>query len=360
MHAPSCAPGAGARGGAVFSPALLVDVLLFSHTVALAMGYDVEAEGVADADAAASASDSSRAGPSGEGAETQLAIAEDEQGGGAGTGGGGGVGEQDASVGGSHPIDVVGMVMKIMALLLRNEHSADERPFRDQLVLHPKVTKALCEGIFDAMDECFEQITKEGVQDRRRRELKTFVEAAMEALFFCCTEQVFVADLLVCSYMRHGRALSVLRKVLYLEHVECVSLMLRWLLLFCEYEDPPSVDVLAGYDLYNKLLLGVMDRNNDAMVAWGVKSPMNPIALDLIKAVEVFADDSNFKQGVIDTTASAVATVLKRGPEYNGFNRSDRIHLPFTRGFFKLIAAMHCFNAEVMPAEQEVTSQIRM
>ena len=339
-------------GDAIKSPALLVDALLFLHTVALAMRYDADEEaGAVEGDAATSGTDPAQA-PVIDGAD---ATAEDEEGGSSATGGFGGGSEPDGSVGGSHPIDVVGMVLKCMALLLRTEHSLDDRPFRKHLVGHPKITKTLCEGIFDAMDECFEQMTKGAVPDRRRRELKSFVEAAMEALFFCCTDESFVADLLVCSYMRHGRALSVLRKVLYVEHVECVSLMLRWLLLFCEYENPPSVDVLAGYDLYNKLLLSVMDRNNDAMVAWGVKSPMNPIALDLIKAVEIFADDSNFKQGVIDTSAHAVATVLKRGPDYNGFNKSDRIHLPFTRGFFKLIAAMHCFNSNVMPAEQEVT-----
>jgi len=328
--------------GAANSPALVVDVLLFSHTLALAMRYDADEEVAADGDEASSSVDPA----------TGTAPEEEEK-----TAGGA---EQDSSVGGSQPIDVVGMVLRSIAMLMRIEHTDDVlvRPFRKHLVGHPKVTKALCEGIFDAMDECFSQMTRGAVIDQRRRELRTFVEAAMEALFFCCTDEGFVADLLVCSYMRHGRALSVLKKVLYVEHVECVSLMLRWLLLFCEYENPPSVDVLAGYDLYNGLLLSVMDRNNDAMVAWGVKSPLNPIALDLLKAVEIFADDSNFKQGVIDTSASAVATVLKRGPEYNGFNKSDKIHLPFTRAFFKLIAAMHCFNADVMPAEQEVLSDV--
>ena len=49
--------------------------------------------------------------------------------------------------------------------------------------------------------------------------------------------------------------------------------------------------------------------------------------------------------------------MLKRGPEYNGFNKSDRIHLPFTRAFFKLLAAMHCFNPDIMPPEQEVKQE---
>jgi hypothetical protein len=46
-----------------------------------------------------------------------------------------------------------------------------------------QVTKALCEGIFDAMDECFEQMSNgEPLPDlRRRRKLKSFVESAMEA-----------------------------------------------------------------------------------------------------------------------------------------------------------------------------------
>jgi hypothetical protein len=41
-------------------------------------------------------------------------------------------------------------------------------------------------------------------------------------------------------------------------------------------------------------------------------------------------------------------SVLKRGPEFNGFTKSDSIHLPFTRGFFKLIGAMHCFNPKAL------------
>jgi len=352
-------PAATARAGGNAgdesrSPALLVDVLLFSHTVALAMRYSADVDDESQAMLASAPSTDVAALPSvpGESGDGRAMVDDDES---AISGVAGGSSEEDASIGGSRPIDVAGMVLQSMALLLRTEHSSENRPFRSHLVGHPKVTKVLCHGIFDAMDECFEQMTKDAsAAGRRRRELKTFVEAAMEALFFCCTSQVFVADLLVCPYMRYGRALSVLKKVLYVEHVECVSLMLRWLLLFCEYEDPPSVDVLAGYDLYNGLLLSVMDRNNDAMVAWGVKSPMNPIALDLLKAVEVFADDSNFKEGVIDTSARAVATVLKRGPEYNGFNKSDRIHLPFTRAFFKLLAAMHCFNPDIMPPEQKV------
>ena len=340
------------------SPALLVDVLLFAHTVALALRYPGEEDSDHQSDAAHASACSS-----GQGAADATAGADapaDHTGSSAGAGGGIG-GEQDSTVGGSRPIDVVGMVLRSMALLLRTEHGiavADDtdqalRPFRDTLVNHPKVTPAVCEGIFDSMDECFAQMTNDTIPDRRRRELKTYVEAAMEALFFCCTDGGFVADLLVCPYMRHGRALSVLKKVLYVEHVECVSLMLRWLLLFCEFEDPPSVDVLAGYDVYNGLLLSVMDRNNDAMVAWSIKSPLNPIAYDLLKAVEVFADDSNFKQGVIDTSVAAVTTVLKRGPVFNGFDKPDNIHLPFTRAFFKLIAALHCFNADVMPADQE-------
>ena len=307
-------PAAVARaGGSAYaectSPAVLVDVLLFSHTVALAMRYTTDEDEAPHAIPAPSSSDAVPPASAGNAAPRSTAEDEDAAAPGAGAGGV----EEDSTVGGSHPIDVAGMALQSMALLLRTEHGNEARPFRSQLVGHPKVTKVLCEGIFDAMDECFEQMTKDAsTVGRRRRELKTFVEAAMEALFFCCTDQAFVADLLVCSYMRHGRALSVLKKVLYVEHVECVSLMLRWLLLFCEYEDPPSVDVLAGYDLYNGLLLSVMDRNNDAMVAWGVKSPMNPIALDLLKAVEVFADDSNFKEGVVDTSASAVATVRSR------------------------------------------------
>ena len=32
-----------------------------------------------------------------------------------------------------------------------------------------------------------------------------------------------------------------------------------------------------------------MDRNNDAMVEWSIKSPLNPIAYDLLKVYELKA-----------------------------------------------------------------------
>ena len=92
---------------------------------------------------------------------------------------------------------------------------------------------------------------------------------------------------------------------------EIVSNMLRWLLLFSEYEDPPTIDIMAGYDLYGRLLLTIIESSNSAMKAWGVKQPYNPLACDLLKAVEIFADDSNFKTRMIDTCTEALASVLK-------------------------------------------------
>ena len=68
---------------------------------------------------------------------------------------------------------------------------------------------------------------------------------------------------------------------------------------------------------------------------------------DLLRVVEVFADDSNFKSRVIDSSADAIAVMLKRSPEVNGFLKSDTMHLPFTHGLFKLCAALHCFNPDI-------------
>lgn len=96
-----------------------------------------------------------------------------------------------------------------------------------------------------------------------------------------------------------------------MEQAEIVSNMLRWLLRFSEYEDPPTQDILAGYELDSRLLHSIIERNNTAMVAWGAKQPYNSLACDLLKAVEIFADDSNFKAQVIDSSAEALATVLK-------------------------------------------------
>eukprot|EP00293_Proteomonas_sulcata_P007373 CAMPEP_0184307716 /NCGR_PEP_ID=MMETSP1049-20130417/16391_1 /TAXON_ID=77928 /ORGANISM="Proteomonas sulcata, Strain CCMP704" /LENGTH=313 /DNA_ID=CAMNT_0026620269 /DNA_START=66 /DNA_END=1007 /DNA_ORIENTATION=+ len=163
---------------------------------------------------------------------------------------------------------------------------------------------------------------------------------------------MYVSELVISECMQEGRALSVLKKVLYMDqHPEIITNMLRWLLLFAEYEDPPTVDIMAGYDLYGRLLLSIIERSNTAMMAWGVKKPYNPLACDLLKAVEIFADDSNFKTRVIDTSTEAMATVLKRGPEYNGFGKSDNMHFPFTQAFFKLLAAMNAFNPEVESPE---------
>ena len=168
QHDPAAAVRQGtgdARRAAPPSPALLVDVLLFSHTIALAMRHPAD--------------DGAEEGPSAESAPAAPPDAPDEEGTGRdGNDAGGSAGELDLAVGSSsHPIDVVGMVLKTFAVLLRTEHGDEARPFRDALVNHVKVTRALCEGIFDAMDECFSQMTNDCIPDRRRRELKTYVEA---------------------------------------------------------------------------------------------------------------------------------------------------------------------------------------
>jgi hypothetical protein len=55
----------------------------------------------------------------------------------------------------------------------------------------------------------------------------------------------------------------------------------------------------------------IIERNNRSMVAWTAKAPFNPLAHDLLRIVEVFADDSNFKSGVINSSAEALAIVLQ-------------------------------------------------
>ena len=88
------------------------------------------------------------------------------------------------------------------------------------------------------------------------------------------------------------------------------------------------------------------------MLAWTVRDAYNPLATDLLRAVEVFADDSTFKARVIDSCteappppppsrtnrtrrvlhpvlighaaslSQAVAAVMKRPPELNGFTKA--------------------------------------
>lgn len=58
---------------------------------------------------------------------------------------------------------------------------------------------------------------------------------------------------------------------------DIVTNMLRWLLLLSELEDPPIVDIMAGYDLYNRLLLGIIERNNRSMREWTAKSAYNQV-----------------------------------------------------------------------------------
>ena len=38
---------------------------------------------------------------------------------------------------------------------------------------------------------------------------------------------------------------------------------------------------------------------------------------------------------------------MKRAPDVNGFTKVDSMHIPFTRAYFKLVAALHCFNPDV-------------
>jgi len=141
------------------SPALLVDVLLFSHTVALAMRYDDESEAAAAAPLLEAEHAPAAAGKGeGEGGGAEGQAAAEEEGAGGGWMGAGG--EHEAE-GGGDPIDVVGMVLTSLALLLRIEskqeessekgrgggggggggggNEADVRPFRTHLVGHPKV-----------------------------------------------------------------------------------------------------------------------------------------------------------------------------------------------------------------------------
>jgi hypothetical protein len=65
-----------------------------------------------------------------------------------------------------------------------------------------------------------------------------------------------------------------------------------------------------------------LEKNNAAMLAWTVRDAYNPLATDLLRAVEVFADDSTFKARVIDSCTEAVAAVMKRPPELNGFTKA--------------------------------------
>ena len=58
------------------------------------------------------------------------------------------------------------------------------------------------------------------------------------------------------------------------------------------------------------------------MLAWTVRDAYNPLATDLLRAVEIFADDSTFKARVIDSCTEAVAAVMKRPPELNGFTKA--------------------------------------
>jgi hypothetical protein len=45
-------------------------------------------------------------------------------------------------------------------------------------------------------------------------------------------------------------------QILHLEEApDIIANMLRWMLLITEIEDPPIVDIIAGYDFYNRLLL---------------------------------------------------------------------------------------------------------
>jgi hypothetical protein len=66
----------------------------------------------------------------------------------------------------------------------------------------------------------------------------------------------------------------------------------------------------------------VLEKNNAAMLAWTVRDAYNPLATDLLRAVEIFADDSTFKARVIDSCTEAVAAVMKRPPELNGFTKA--------------------------------------
>ncbi len=50
-----------------------------------------------------------------------------------------------------------------------------------------------------------------------------------------------------------------------MEQADIVSNMLRWLLRFSEYEDPPTQDILAGYQLDNRLLHRSL---NAALAPW--------------------------------------------------------------------------------------------
>ena len=38
---------------------------------------------------------------------------------------------------------------------------------------------------------------------------------------------------------------------------------------------------------------------------------------------------------------------MKRAPDVNGFTKVDSMHIPFTRAYFKLVAALHCLNPDV-------------
>ncbi|EKX53330.1 hypothetical protein GUITHDRAFT_101032 [Guillardia theta CCMP2712] len=268
----------------------------------------------------------------------------------------------DAVVSGTSAVDLIGHSLQVLASLLRMEcraregarksEGSDQFSFRQDLTSHKLITETICNGLFDAISIFIAEVD-ETSDVKRRKELHLYISNAIEVLYYCSLDADFVADLLVSNHMQDGLSLSVLKKVLLIDQIDIVSLLLKWLLLFCEYEDPPTIDVLAGYDIYNKLLISLIERNNTAMIAWGVKQPFNPLASDLLKMVELFGDDSNFKQRVIDASSSAIAEVLKRGPDYNGFTKSDKMHLPFTRAFFKLLAALHCFNPEVMKPEEE-------
>ena len=62
----------------------------------------------------------------------------------------------------------------------------------------------------------------------------------------------------------------------------------------------------------------IIERNNSSIVAWTAKAPFNPLAHDLLRIVEVFADDSKFRSGVNNSSAEALAILLQVSAPTNG------------------------------------------
>jgi hypothetical protein len=100
-----------------------------------------------------------------------------------------------------------------------------------------------------------------------------------QVLYFCSCDNNFNCELIVCDHLADGRAFTALKKVLLMDACpDIVTNMLRWLLLISEVEEPPIVDIMAGYDLYNRLLLGIIERNNHSMREWTAKSAYNQVS----------------------------------------------------------------------------------